>query len=148
MALLTDLKVEIEIKKEKPPKWLWDEAHIIFEINDEVTVYSYGNIIYDPGNHSWPVSKSVIAHEMTHMRQQGKIGSIEKWWVKYFTDPEFRKMQEVEAYHTQYKHYCTIDKDRNNQAKYLNMLAGDFSSPLYKINLSRQEAMQLIKYGK
>lgn len=144
---MTD-KIEIEIKKEKPPKWLWDEAHRIFEIDDEVTVYSYGNIIYDPGNHSWIVTNSVIAHEVTHMRQQGNMGSIDQWWVKYLADPEFRKAQEAEAYHVQYKHYCTVDRDRNNQAKYLNILANDFSSPLYKLNLAKSDAMRLIRYGK
>lgn len=130
----------------KPPKWIWDEVHRAFDIDDSETIYTYGNKIYDPRSHPTPISDSVIVHEMEHMKQQERTkGGPDAWWSKYLTDPEFRKQQEIEAYRVQYQHACTVYADRNTQARYLDILAGIVSSPMYKINLTKAEAIRLIK---
>lgn len=134
----------INIKKEKPPQWIWDELHRAFEIDDENTIYTYGNAIYDPRPNGKPLARAVIAHETVHMKQQEAL-EVDKWWNMYLTSPEFRKLQEIEAYLKQYAVYCLQDRDRNNQARYLNLLATFASSPMYKMNLSYSEALKLIK---
>ena len=136
---------EIEIKEARPPQWIWDDLHRLFEIDDTMTIYTYGTSIYDPRGTHKKISNSVIIHEMKHMEQQEQIGGPDLWWKKYIEDPEFRKQQEIEAYRAQYAHFCTTDRDRNNRARYLNILAGFAASPMYKINLTQSEALQLIK---
>ena len=141
-------KIEIEVKEQKPPKWIWDEVHRGFEIEDELTIYTYGNIIYDPRGTHKKIANSVIVHEMEHMKQQASTeGGPDRWWNKYLTDPQFRKVQEIQAYQKQYEHACTIYKDRNERARYLNILASFASSPMYKINLTHSEALKLIRNG-
>lgn len=139
-------KFEIEIAKKRPPQWIWDEAHRIFEIEDHETIYTYGYTIHDTRTATYALSESVIVHEMEHMKQQAKTeGGPDAWWRKYFDDPEFRKTQEIEAYRAQYRHACTVYRDRNEQARYLDVIAGYAASPMYKVNLTKSEAARLIK---
>lgn len=142
------MTTQIVIKKEKPPQWIWDKAHEMFVIDDDNILFTYGNIIFDPGNHSSKLSKSVIAHEETHTKQQALLRSPDEWWEKYFSDVEFRKSQELEAYANQYKHFCTTEKNRDIRAKYLTILAQFASSPLYKLDLEFREALSAIRTGK
>ena len=115
----------------------------MFEIDDLETVYTYGNAIYDP-REKQGLSGAVITHEMRHMMQQEEIGKDE-WWKQYLADPAFRLKQEMEAYQAQYLYYCRQDRDRNNQAKYLNTLSYFASSPMYKMEITQQEAIKLIR---
>lgn len=144
---MTNEKIEIEINtKDKPPAWIWEEAHRVFEIEDKTTIYTYGNTIYDTRGTGEQLAPSIIAHEIEHMKQQARTeGGPDAWWRKYFDDPEFRKWQEIEAYRVQYAHACQIYRDRNDQARYLNIIAGFAASPMYKINLTKSEALKLIR---
>ncbi len=132
----------MRIVRERPP--IWEEAHRHFEIDDSRTFYTYGDVIHNPAG--IPISADLIAHEETHARQQNNGGGPEVWWKSYFSDIEFRKKQEAEAYHNQYKFYCRQVKDRNAQAKYLHLIAGFMASPLYKLNIGSIEANYSIKY--
>lgn len=137
---------QIQIVKEKPPKWIWDKVHQMFEVDDSSVIYTYGNTIYAPGEKSQYLDSSVVVHEMEHMRQQSETnGGKDAWWELYFSDLEFRKKQEIEAYNAQYHHFCDIYKDRNLRAKYAHALAQLASSPMYKININYSEALRLIK---
>ena len=143
---MTNTKREIEIKNSRPPQWIWDEAHRVFEIDDHETVYTYGYTIHDTRTAEYKLAPSIIVHEIEHMKQQAKTeGGPDAWWRKYFDDPEFRKKQEIEAYRVQYQHACTIYRDRNDQARYLDIIAGFASSPMYKMGLTKGEALKLIK---
>lgn len=139
--------IKIQIKREKPPKWVWDEVHRLFEIDDAETIYTYGNIIYDARTSTYSLDQSVIEHEKVHMRQQAKVG-VDVWWKLYLTDKQLRREYEIEAYQRQYQHACTVYKDRNTQARYLDIIATFASSPMYKIDLTKSEALKLIRNGK
>lgn len=129
---------------EKPP--IWDEAHQHFDINDKVTIYSWGEIIYNPAALTLP--QHIIVHEETHGRQQWRTNGPENWWRRYFDDAQFRLEQEIEAYHQQYNYACAFDiGDRNKQVRFLHRLASDLASPLYKVPITQAEAMRCIKAG-
>ena len=129
------------IKNEKPP--IYERAKEIFEIDDEITIYTYGNIIYNPGNIN--INDELLEHESVHERQQEEIGGPEIWWEKYFNDEEFRFKQEAEAYAAQYRYYCKYQKDRNKQAKYLFRIGEYLSSPMYMANVDSMTAIREIK---
>lgn len=131
----------IEIVHGLPP--IWAKAHKAFEIDDRSTVYAYGRKIFNPSGIHIP--EHVIEHEVTHMRQQEAMGGPEKWWDMYLQDPSFRVNQEIEAYRAQYLFYCTFNRDRNAQARFLNQLAGYMASNMYGAPMSKMEAMKAIR---
>lgn len=142
------MEIKVKVIKEQPPKWIWDKCHEMFELDDNETIFTYGDAIYDPRQNGRPMSQSVIAHECRHMKQQTAIeGGPDAWWNLYFTDTAFRRTQELEAFQTQYAHYCTMDGDRNMRARYLTRIAQMASSPFYKLDLSYPDALKLIRNG-
>lgn len=130
------------ILAEKPP--IWDEAHKHFEIDDSATVYTYGDVLYNPA--AVVIDQYLEAHEATHMRQQAKEGDPATWWKKYFTDAVFRIEMEAQAYGQQYRLFCQENKDRNTQMRYLWQLAVVLSSDMYRVNISHSNARLAIEY--
>lgn len=129
------------IKNERPP--IYDKAHEVFTIDDEATIYTYGDTIYNPAGTI--INDELLEHESVHERQQEEIGGPEIWWDKYFKDEEFRFKQEAEAYAAQYRYYCKFQKDRNKQAKYLFRIGEYLSSPMYNANVDSMTAIREIK---
>lgn len=137
------MEIEFEIVTTIPP--IWEEAHKHFEIDDEFTVYTYGNKLHNPARLRLPTE--TIEHEKVHMIQQSKTeGGPAEWWKKYFADPEFRFLQECEAYGRQYAFYCREKKDRNARARYLWELARVLTSPMYKVEKDHSDARQRIEF--
>jgi hypothetical protein len=131
----------MKISNEKPP--IYDEAHKHFKIDDTETIYTYGDVIYNPGNID--VTDELIAHESVHAKQQEKMGGPDKWWRKYFDDPVFRVNQEADAYGQQYKYFCTKQLDGNVRTRYLFLIAGFLASPLYGVEMRTWDAVKAIK---
>ncbi len=102
------------------------------------TVFAYGDTIYS----DFPISSNLLAHELTHIFQQIKMGA-DIWWEKYLKNKKFRLSQEVEAYQQQYK--VIENSDSDNASYYLDKLARDLSGKLYGFIVSYDEAVKLIK---
>jgi len=102
------------------------------------TVFTYGDTIYSLGD----LSYGLVAHEITHVFQQTKIGKKE-WWKKYFSDGEFRLSQEVKAYQRQYQVY----KNRNEveAVHHLHDMAEALSGSMYGLLVDYDTAVKLIK---
>ena len=130
----------MQIKIERPP--IYEEAHARFDIEDNDTIYAWGDTLYNHGNIH--IDPPLLAHESTHSRQQEKVGGPAAWWDRYFKDCAFREWQEREAYAEQYLSFCFHVKDRNRQTKYLYSLASSFASPLYKLQITSTEARHAI----
>lgn len=114
-------------------------------IKDEpYVVFAYGDIIYNPSGKVLPLEK--IAHEQVHMLQQLEVG-IDWWWDTYCNDNVFRLQEELPAHRIDYKVFCEHNSDRNEQARYLQWLAGYLSGPMYGNLLTFKEAKKQIKYG-
>ena len=135
----------MKIENTKPPRHIWEQAHKQFTIDDTCTVYTYGNTLHNPAG--VPVDECLEAHESLHAVQQVAIGGADKWWAMYFKDPEFRRSQEIDAYHRQYEKLCQINHDRNRRAKYLWEIASHLASPMYGAGISHVEAMKAIRTG-
>lgn len=121
-----------------------EEIKAVFNLEGKKPIFAWGKLIYNP--YDGFISTPLLVHETTHSFQQEGIGP-EIWWKQYLLDPEFRKSQEIDAYHQQYLIFCDLHKDRNLQVRYLNDIARDFSSPLYGSIVTVSEAIKLIKYG-
>lgn len=78
-------------------------------------ILTYGDTVYSKE----PISLDLEVHEGTHIEQQAKMG-VENWWDLYFSNPEFRLHQEVEAYTRQFKWIKKNVKDRNLVARLHN----------------------------
>jgi hypothetical protein len=103
----------------------------------ESIIFTYGDTIYfDKDLHY-----SLVAHEITHVLQQTKMGA-KIWWGKYLRGNKFRLSQEIEAYQRQYESLV-----RNNPAQgefMVKIMAGDLSGKMYGNIISFDEAKKLI----
>lgn len=126
-----------------PPNY--DEIANHFKVKSN-TVYTYGESLYSPLVQEIPTH--LMVHEQTHVVQQTE-GPFkpDEWWKEYIRSKEFRLLQEVEAYHNQYKFYCSEVRDRNMQAKFLYAVALDLASPMYGSIILMTEASKAIKSG-
>ena len=131
----------MQIKNELPP--IYDEAIKRFpNANfDKGTVFTYGQNLHCSDKFTPPAD--ILVHESVHARQQGDYPR--EWWQRYFEDPMFRLSQELEAYRTQYKFYCSQNKNREGQHKFAVSLASTLVR-LYEIpDLDLLKALNLIK---
>lgn len=130
------------ISRDKPP--IWDEAQKHFEIDHRITVFTYGDTLYNPAGIY--IDADLMAHEQTHSRQQAATeGGPAAWWQRYFADPDFRKVQELDAYQNQYEHYCRTHKGHEQRFRYRMELARTMASNMYKTGILTSDAMGIIK---
>lgn len=132
----------MKIQIAKPPV-IWEEVHKRFEIDDAVTIYTWGDTIYNPGNTT--VTQELVEHESVHAKQQEAEGGPEIWWKRYIADNVFRATQEAEAYGRQHAYYSTQVTDRNWRDKHLRMLASFLASDLYKTGMTHSDAYRAIR---
>lgn len=130
----------MNIVKAYPPNI--EKIKAVVQINP-MTIFTYGDTIYNPGGHPIENQSELIAHETVHAIQQGS--DPEAWWDKYLSDVHFRLEQEIDAYKAQYKKFrrMTINKKARNQLA--DRLARDLSSPLYGNIIDYYTARQKIK---
>jgi hypothetical protein len=126
---------------EMPPQELIDRIVGAGMRPSPTTLYTYGKNLYVPSGH--PVTPDLMAHEETHMRQQGTDPA--GWWNLYLNSMTFRLQQETEAYANQYAHLCKIYKDRNHRSRILMDLARILSGPIYGEMIITGDAYSMIK---
>lgn len=129
-----------KIVKDKPP--IWEAAKKAFDFDERYTIFSWGDIIYNPGGID--VDEFLIAHEGTHQRQQEAIGGPHPWWMRYIGDAVFRCEMEAQAYAVQYNLFCKKNKDREVRSRYLGGLAHDLASGMYKLTIPQADARAAI----
>ena len=129
----------MEIINQPPPNF--SEVKQYFDVEKYKPVFCYGNKIYNPYKHDIPVDIQI--HEKVHSKQQAEYSSPDIWWTKYLLDQDFRKTQELEAYHTQYLWL----KERIPEKGYseaLDEMATNLSS-LYNLGLNFYQAKTAIR---
>ncbi len=102
-------------------------------------LFCYGDTIY--GVLGARLSKALIAHEMTHSSQQGD--DPQGWWDHYLTDPQFRLDAEVPAHLAEY----IVERNgptRKLRRSALSRIAQKLSSPLYRYDINKRQAIKLI----
>jgi hypothetical protein len=128
----------LTVIKDFPPNY--ELLKQVFKLSDNI-LFCYGHKLYNPSN--CYIDPIVLEHESIHEKQQGN--DPERWWQRYLIDSAFRFCQELEAYQHQFKEIKKKFKDKNTQARMLNTLASDLSSPNYGSVCSHQEALKSIK---
>lgn len=123
----------MKIIYKRPPNY--NQIKGKFKFDDKVTIFAYGNIIYNPSRLRLP--KDVIIHEEVHEKQQSEIG-VSEWWERYLEDDRFRLEQEIEAYREQYRF-------RGEDEEYLDKLADILSGSVYGNIISKEEAKNEIR---
>lgn len=127
---------------EKPP--VWDDAFKVFGFDPSNTVFTYGDVLYNPGRIEIP--DHLLVHEETHAQQQQYNDTVAKiWWQRYIADPVFRVDQEVEAYGAQYNFICHKVKDKNARFRNLHMMAQWLSGEMYGSAVSYTDALRRIR---
>lgn len=114
-------------------------------------IFAWGDTIYTRS--PLVIPPALIAHEMVHgerqRRVQGVNGSnIERWWLDYLKDPEFRYREELAAHIAEYQ--ALMPKDRNQRAKVLMATAQRLTAPLYAYGSkqpSLSQALCDLRYG-
>jgi len=108
---------------------------------EDGTCITYGDGIHL--HHSQKLSDHLLEHEKVHVIQQHQYG-VEAWWVRYLSDPEFRKQQEGEAYRKQWQYIKSTRKDRNAAFRLKIQILKHLSSPMYGNCCSMQDAEKII----
>lgn len=113
-----------------------------FELSGK-EIFTYGKNVYNPNGTE--LSEPLKAHEMIHMKQQGR--NPRKWWDKYFDDVVFRFDQELEAHIKEYQVYCQLTPSDSHKRVYLAFIAVRLSSKMYGNMCTATEAKKAILYG-
>lgn len=103
-------------------------------------VFTYGASIYVPSGK--PLVAPIQAHEMIHSLRQGTDPA--GWWEKYLVDVEFRLVEELAGHTAEYRAALQTVKDRNEVAKYLQVVATRLAGPLYGNLLTPAAARKLL----
>lgn len=131
----------MQIKRELPPNY---EEIVKTLTPSDRAVFTWGDTVFAPqlapGSELPP---DLMVHEEVHEKQQGN--DPEDWWRKYLDDPDFRLEQELQAYGVQYAWVNALDVKRDGKDKFLDMIAGDLSSPMYGLHLTHAEAVSKIR---
>lgn len=85
---------------------------------------------------------AIIAHELTHIKQQTESGSVIRWVDRYFSDKEFRLQMEIEAIRAELK-YIPLKDLAARIYGWGNMLA--YSGPYMKAADSPEQVVDLLK---
>lgn len=103
-------------------------------------IFTYGDIVHNPSGSE--VRDHLLHHESIHMGQQKAMGP-EKWWELYLSDPDFRLMQELEAYRAEYK-FVKENYSREARRKLIAHITSALSSGMYGNLVNKKLAAKLI----
>lgn len=123
-----------------------DEIRKVFTFTRRV-IFAYDGNIYNPDR--MPLTTPIVEHEKVHFEQQRRIGN-EEWWRLYLADPEFRALQEIPAYRTQYRVARPMILKKNPRdgrhlaLDYAKRLAEALSGDTYGKCISYDDALQFI----
>lgn len=128
----------LKIVQEQPP--IIDKLNRVFRL-PKGAIFTFGGVIYNPSGNT--IDLPLMRHEETHSVRQGNDPA--GWWQRYLSDSKFRFGEELLAYRIQYGEVKKLIRDRNALFRYALRLAGDFSGPMYKLPISKGEALKLIR---
>lgn len=113
-----------------------------FHVKDKANIlYAYSPAIYNPDSLTIPTH--LIVHETVHLTRQWDKG-VEKWWDLYISNPVFRLDEELYAHRAEWSSYVQLNKDKNQQVRYLHFMCQRLAGSLYDNLLTVKEARQRI----
>lgn len=136
-------QLDIEILKGRPPNFDAIQRKLRGAWG-KTTVFTYGHQIYVADGK--PIPKSIVAHEVIHVRQQEIMGRDE-WWERYLADPAFRFSQELEAHRMELSVALT-EGGRKHRRMVAALIAKRLSGPLYDNHCTLSHAKKLLHIGR
>lgn len=127
------------IKKELPPNI--DNIRLAGFGTDPEGIYAYAPDIYSLSKKEIPAD--IQYHEDIHIQRQGDSPLL--WWHKWLTDKDFRLEEELIAYAEQSKRVRAVMGSRASEWC-IDEAAGNLSSDLYKLGISKSQAKALIRH--
>lgn len=125
--------------KEKPQ--IYSRLVKAFGINwNKGVIIAYGDTIHC----KWKLTQVKIVHEKTHLKQQSVIG-VKEWWNKYIEDPQFRLLQEIEAYTNEIEWIKNNIYNMNERKALVDKIVLDLSSAMYGSIVTQEEAYRLLQ---
>lgn len=125
--------------KEKPP--IYERLVKAFGINwNRGVIIAYGDTIYCKRK----LTQAKIVHEKTHLKQQAGMG-VEAWWDKYIEDPQFRLLQEIEAYTNEIEWIKDNIYNMHERKALVDKIVLDLSSSMYGSIVTQEEAYNLLQ---
>lgn len=124
-----------------PPNYAEIRKHLPSADFEAGTNFVYGDTCYCKK----PLTPDGIVHETVHTKQQT---DPEAWWKRYYSDPQFRFSQELEAYQAQWRFVRRYIRNRRTldmAHDFLHSIAADLSGPLYGNLVDYDEAKRLIR---
>jgi hypothetical protein len=132
------MKHELKFSKEIPE--IYQKCHEAFGVEwGTGLAITYGDTVYCDRD----IPMDLWAHELTHVKQQLAMGK-EAWWDRYFSDPEFRVREEVDAYLHQIDWLKKNIKDRNTLYKAILSIRKTLSGPMYGNAISFEDTKFLM----
>lgn len=108
------------------------------------TVFTYGDIIYNPG--CIVIPDYLMEHEAVHTRQQKRTqGGADIWWDNYLKSENFRLEQEIEAYGMQCRFLFKRVKEDKERKLLLTETARILSSVTYGNIITKEQAIIKLK---
>jgi hypothetical protein len=132
--------VSVEIVRGRPPNFEAIAAVLPGALK-RGTIFTYGNIIYVPDGRM-DITKSLMAHETVHVRQQEIFGR-DAWWDRYLTDKAFRFDQELAAHRIELA-VAQTEGGRSHRRVMLRQIAQRLAGPLYGNVCSARRAAELL----
>jgi hypothetical protein len=130
---------ELILSHECPP--IYEKLHNQFGVNwNDGIIICEGMTLHC----KYQIPPQMIIHELTHAKQQEKIGK-DLWWELYLAKDSFRLEQEVEAFKAEYKFMCETFTDRNARFEILYNLGQLLSSSNYGKLCTGDEAIRMIQ---
>lgn len=157
---MTELTIKpvqhMNIVARKPPNFAQVSAAFP-NASDYGVLFCFGDTIYNPSNVYIP--PELIEHEAVHSARQladywkakdgrewvGSAWTPDTWWKRYIEEPEFRFSEELFAHRAEMRAFVDEHGKKKIQCKrYLDLVAGRLSGPLYGSMTSIANAKKLI----
>ena len=127
------------IKKELPPNI--ENIRLAGFGTDPEGIYAYAPDVFSLSKKDIPAD--IQYHEDIHIQRQGD--SPLAWWHKWLTDKDFRLEEELIAYAEQSKRVRAVMGSRASEGC-IDEAAGNLSSDLYKLGITKNQAKTLIRH--
>jgi hypothetical protein len=148
----------MQIVRDRPP--LFDLIDKKFNIRGKPVVFAWGTIIYVPSG-SLDIAPQVKAHEEVHGGRQllyqpqgfpstlqlSDAERIERWWLRYIADFEFRREEERLAHIAEYRHLCEHAGGRNQRRRHMSIVSSKLSNSLYGPLMNKAQAREVLEHG-
>ena len=121
---------------------MFDEINAKFHVAGKPVIFSWGDVIYNPGRIIIP--PHLLVHEAMHRERQIKWG-VDQWWKDYIDSAAFRLEEEILAHQVEYRALLRASgNNRRARRGYLKQVAKRLAGPLYGGMITSAKARKVL----